>query len=159
MNFRTGDHVMHWTFGFGKIIDLEKRLVSLKEVLHYVVQIGDMKIWVPEDEMLNQRLRRPSSEEEFKHLQGILSSSEEELPVDRNLRKNMIMDILKDGSAKALFRVARGLASLRKLRALNDNDQALMRRVEKALIDEWGFALSVTPLQAETDLRRMLLKD
>lgn len=159
MSFRIGDHVMHWTFGFGKVIDLEKRLSSQKEVLHYVVQVDDMNIWVPEDEMLNQRLRSPSSEEEFKHLQSILLSKKETLPEDRLLRKTMMMDILKDGSAKALFRIVRGLANYRKVRALNDNDQALLRRVEKALIGEWGFVLSVSPVQATTDLHQMLLKE
>ncbi|MBL8050265.1 MAG: hypothetical protein JNM46_03505 [Anaerolineales bacterium] len=158
MSFKIGDHVMHWTFGFGKVIDLEKRLSSQKEVLHYVVQIDDMNIWVPEDEMLSQRLRSPSSEEEFKHLQSILSSPKEKLPEDRILRKTMLMDILKDGSAKALFRVVRGLANYRKVKALNENDQALLRRVEKALIGEWGFVLSVTPVQATADLHQMLLK-
>lgn len=159
MSFKVGDHVMHWTFGFGKVIDLEKRLSSQKEVLHYVVQVDDMNIWVPEDEMLNQRLRSPSSEEEFKHLQSILLSKKETLPEDRLLRKTMMMDILKDGSAKALFRIVRGLANYRKVRALNDNDQALLRRVEKALIGEWGFVLSVSPVQATTDLHQMLLKE
>jgi RNA polymerase-interacting CarD/CdnL/TRCF family regulator len=66
---------------------------------------------------------------------------------------------LKDGSAEALFRVVRGLVNYRKVNSLNDYDQALLRRVEKALIGEWGFVLSVSPLQAETDLHRMLLKD
>jgi RNA polymerase-interacting CarD/CdnL/TRCF family regulator len=159
MAFSNGDHVMHWTFGFGKIIDLEKRLDSQKEVLHYVVQIDDMKIWVPEDEMLGQRLRSPSSEREFKKLQTILDNKKEILPKDRILRKNMITEMLKDGSAEALFLVVRGLANYRKSNSLNDYDQALMRRVEKALISEWGFALSVSPVQAETDLHRMLLKD
>lgn len=159
MTFRTGDHVMHWSFGFGKVVELKARSASQTEVLHYVVQIDDMKIWVPEDEMINQRLRSPSSEKEFKHLQTILSNTKEELPKDRILRKNMITEILKDGSAEALFRVVRGLVNYRKVNSLNDYDQALLRRVEKALIGEWGFVLSVSPLQAETDLHRMLLKD
>lgn len=159
MTFRTGDHVMHWSFGFGKVVELESRSASQDEVLHYVVQIDDMKIWVPEDAMLNQRLRSPSSAEEFKHLQSILSSKKEVLPKDRILRKNMISEILKDGSAESLFRVVRGLANYRKVNSLNDYDQALLRRVEKALIGEWGFVLAVSPLQAETDLHRMLLKD
>lgn len=159
MSFQVGDHVMHWTFGFGKVVELETRAVAEKDVLHYVVQIDDMKIWVPEDESLSQRLRKPSSKEEFKHLQVILSNEKEKLPEDRILRKSMMIEILKDGSAKGLFRVVRSLANFRKVKALNDNDQALLRRVEKALISEWGFVLSVTPSQAETDLRQMLLKN
>ena len=159
MSFHIGDHVMHWAFGFGKVVELETHSASHNEMVHYVVQVDDMKIWVPEDEMLDQRLRSPVSAQEFKHLQSILTSPKETFPKDRILRKNMITEILKDGSAKALFRVVRGLANFRKANSLNDYDQALLRRVEKALIGEWGFVLAVTPSQAETDLHRMLLRD
>lgn len=159
MSFHIGDHVMHWAFGFGKVVERVSRSASQNEMLHYVVQVDDMKIWVPEDEMLDQRLRSPVSEEEFKQLQSILSNAKETFPKDRILRKSMITELLKDGSAKALFRVVRGLANYRKANSLNDYDQALLRRVEKALIGEWGFVLSVTPAQAETDLHRMLLRD
>ena len=44
----------------------------------------------------------------------------------------------------------------RQVRPLNENDQALMRRAQKALLGEWGFALSVTPAQAELELHRLL---
>lgn len=159
MSFHKGDPVMHWTFGFGKVINLATQIASQREVLHYEVKVDDMSIWVPEDEMLNIRLRKPSSEKEFKQLQNILTSPGEALPDDRLLRKNRLLEILKDGSAKSLFLVVRGLANYRKIRALNDNDQVLLKRVEKALVGEWGFALSVSPLQAETDLHQMLLKD
>ena len=159
MSFREGDYVMHWTFGFGKVIRLENQLVAQKEVLHYMVQVDDMSIWVPEDEMLSARLRSPSTKKEFKHLQDILSSPGEELPDDRLLRKNRLLEILKDGSAKSLFDVVRSLANYRKVRALNDNDQVLLKRAEKALIGEWGFVLSVTTLQASTELHQMLLKE
>jgi CarD family transcriptional regulator len=159
MSFSAGDYVMHWTFGFGRVIQLEQKAVSGKDVLHYVVHIDDMNIWVPEDDMLDTRLRAPSSAEEFKHLQDILANGGETLPDDRNLRRTILIEILKDGSAKSLFRVVRSLANYRKVRALNDNDQVLLKRVEKALIGEWGFVLSVPPFQAEADLHRMLVQE
>lgn len=156
MSFREGDAVMHWTFGLGKVVRLEEREVSGKGVLHYAIQINDMTIWVPEDEMLETRLRPPTSKSNFKKLQKILTNPGEPLPDDRHQRKIMLTEILKDGSAESLCRVIRGLASYRKMRTLNENDQALLRRAEKALIGEWGAALSVTPMEAETEMRQLL---
>jgi RNA polymerase-interacting CarD/CdnL/TRCF family regulator len=156
MNFREGDWVMHWTFGLGKVVRLEEREVSGRKILHYAVQINDMTIWVPEDELLASRLRPPTSESDFQKLQNILSTAGDPLPDDRHQRKIMLTEILKDGSAKSLCRVVRSLASYRKVHSLNENDQALLKRAEKALIGEWGVVLSVTPLQAETELRRLL---
>jgi hypothetical protein len=39
---------------------------------------------------------------------------------------------------------------------LNDNDQAVLKRLQTALLSEWGFALSITPAQAELEMRRLL---
>jgi len=52
--------------------------------------------------------------------------------------------------------VIRDLSAYRQVRPLNENDQALMRRAQNALLGEWGFALSVTPAQAELELNRLL---
>jgi len=159
MNFHEGDSVMHWTFGLGTVVRLEERTMFGSEILYYAIQIGDMTIWVPEDERLNNRLRPPTSESGFKKLQNILSGPGKPLSDDRHQRKIMLADMLKDGSAESLCCVARSLTAYRKVRTLNENDQALLKRVEKALIGEWSAALSVTEQQAEIELRRLLSKD
>lgn len=159
MSFRTGDPVMHWMFGLGRVMRTEERDASGRMLLYYAVQIEDMTIWVPEDEMLGSRLRPPTSTDGFKKLRSILQGEGESLPVDRHLRKNMLAEMLKEGSAESLCRVIRSLAAFRKERPLNENDQAVLRRVEKALIGEWGEALSVTTFEAEADMRKLLSKE
>ncbi len=52
MDFHEGDTVMHWTYGLGKVIRLEERVLSGKKELYYAVQIGDMTVWVPADDKL-----------------------------------------------------------------------------------------------------------
>lgn len=159
MSFHEGDSVMHWTFGLGKVVRLEERNMSGSEVLYYAIQISDMTIWVPEDEMLGSRLRLPTSVGEFKKLQKILTGPGEPLPDDRHQRKIALMETLKDGSAESLCRVIRSLVTYRKVRSLNENDQTLLKRLEKVLIGEWSTSLSVTPLQAETELHHLLSQD
>ncbi|NCP15587.1 hypothetical protein GW866_00885 [bacterium] len=156
MNFHEGDPVMHWTYGFGKVIRLEERTLSGQNTLYYAVQIGDLTVWVPADGKLGSRLRPPTPQAGFKKLLAILSSPGEPLPDDRQDRKTRLLELLKDGRAESLCRVIRDLSAYRQVRPLNENDQALMRRAQNALLGEWGFALSVTPAQAELELNRLL---
>ena len=156
MNFHEGDPVMHWSYGFGKIIRLEERALSGRNALYYAVQIGDLTVWVPADSNLGSRLRPPTSKAGFKELRAILSSPGDPLPDDRQDRKTQLLELLKDGRAESLCRVIRDLSAYRQVRPLNENDQALMRRARNALLGEWGFALSVTPAQAELELHRLL---
>ena len=156
MNFHEGDPVMHWTYGFGKVIRLEERTLSGQNTLYYAVQIGDLTVWVPADGKLGSRLRPPTPQAGFKKLLAILSSPGEPLPDDRQDRKTWLLELLKDGRAESLCRVIRDLSAYRQVRPLNENDQALMRRAQNALLGEWGFALSITPAQAELELNRLL---
>jgi RNA polymerase-interacting CarD/CdnL/TRCF family regulator len=156
MNFHEGDSVMHWTYGLGKVVRFEERVLSGKNAMYYAVQIGDLTIWVPADGMLETRLRPPTQKSKFKELLAVLSGPSEPLPDDRHERKTMLLELLKDGRADSLCRVIRNLFAYRQVRSLNDNDQALLRRAQNALLGEWGFALSITPAQAGIELQRLL---
>jgi RNA polymerase-interacting CarD/CdnL/TRCF family regulator len=156
MDFHVGDSVMHWTYGLGQITQLEERAVSGQNTLYYAVQIRDMTVWVPADDKLESRLRPPTQSTKFKRLLAILSSPSEPLPIDRQERKLHMLELLKDGRAESICRVIRDLTSFRQAKPLNDNDQAVLKRLQTALLSEWGFALSVTPAQAEMEMRRLL---
>jgi len=156
MEFHEGDTVMHWIYGLGKIIQLEERNLTGENALYYAVQIDDITIWVPADANLENRLRSPTLKAKFLHLLKILSGPGDELPLDRQERKLLLLEWLKNGRAESLCRVIRSLSTYRNLRPLNDSDQALLKRSQNALLGEWGFALSITPLQAEIELNRLL---
>jgi RNA polymerase-interacting CarD/CdnL/TRCF family regulator len=156
MGFHVGDPVMHWTYGLGQITQLEERAVSGKNTLYFAVQIRDMTVWVPADDKLENRLRPPTQAPRFKRLLGILTGPSEPLPIDRQERKLYMLELLKDGRAESICRVIRDLTSFRKAKPLNDNDQAVLKRLQSALLSEWGFALSITPAEAELEMRRLL---
>ena len=156
MNFREGDSVMHCTYGLGKIIRMEERTIYGPAILYYAVQIGDMTIWVPADERLDTRLRAPTRGDEFQRLLDILGGPGEPLPNDRHERRELLSEWLKDGRAESLCRVIRSLASYRQVRSLSDNDQVLFKRVQQALIGEWGHSLAITTAQAEREMHLLL---
>jgi len=156
MEFQIGDPVVHWTFGFGHVTGIEERVLSDRKILYYAIAIRDLTIWVPADDELPTRLRAPSTPADFKRLFAILSGAGEPLPDDRQERKLSLTTRLKDGRAASLCRVLRDLTTYQQVRALNDNDQNLMKRSREALLGEWSHVLSVPVMEAETELRRML---
>ena len=83
MEFRNGDPVMHWTYGFGHVVRREERAVSGKSTLYYAVQVRDLTIWVPADGDLDSRLRPPTPRPEFEQLLKILKGPGDPLPDDR----------------------------------------------------------------------------
>lgn len=157
MNFHKGDSVMHWTHGLGEIVQLEERTLAGEKILYYAIQIGDMTIWVPADDMVETRLRLPTKANEFKRLMGILSGAGERLPADRLERKRLLLEWLKDGRTESLFRVIRSLSTHRYLHPLNGNDEALLKRSRKVLLGEWCFSMSIPLAQAENELQHLLV--
>lgn len=156
MKIHEGDSVMHWTHGLGKVVRLEERALSGQVIMYYAIQIGDMTVWVPADDMLETRLRLPTRAADFKKMLGILSKPGDPLPEDRRERKTVLMEWLKDGLTQSLFRVIRSLATYRLDHSLNLDEQAILKRSQHALIGEWSCAMSITPAQAEIELYRLL---
>jgi RNA polymerase-interacting CarD/CdnL/TRCF family regulator len=155
-SFHKGDAVMHWTYGLGRVVRLEQRQLLGQKTLYYAVQVGDMTVWVPADEQLDQRLRKPSSKAQLRKLRLLLGRPGVTLPIDRHERKTILLEMLKDGRAESLCKVIRSLVGFAKTHPLNDNDQALLKRAQTALLAEWGHALSVPPAQAEVQLKRLI---
>jgi len=147
---------MHWTYGLGTVIRLEHRELLGQKMLYYAVQVGDMTVWVPNDDQLSTRLRRPSTRGQLPRLRGLLSRAGVTLPQDRHERKTLLFELLKDGRVESLCKVIRSLVVYGKRHPLNDHDQALLKRAQTALLAEWGYALSIPPEEAEVQLRRLI---
>jgi CarD family transcriptional regulator len=156
MKLHIGDTVVHWTYGIGQVVGLEERDLSGQTILYYAVKVRDLTVWVPADDNLENRLRLPTPAARFEQLFAILSSSGEPLPEDRHERKTWLVEQLKDGRVESLCRAIRDLSAYRQSKSLNENDQILLKRVQNALLGEWGFALSIPVMQAESDLYRLL---
>ena len=159
MEFKIDDWVVHCTHGLGQVKTIEQRTFGEQSVLYYMVQIGDLTVWVPADENINTRLRAPKSRDDFQKLFSLLNSTPEALPIDRRQRNQFLLEVLKDGSAESLCRVLRDLSAIRKQRTWGDYDRDIMKRIQKTLISEWSYVLSVSPHDAESELTKMLAQN
>jgi RNA polymerase-interacting CarD/CdnL/TRCF family regulator len=156
MHFQIGDWVVHCTHGIGKVMALEERVVNNTPALYYEIQIGDFTIWIPADENLQSRLRLPINKTELKQLFSVLTGPAEKLPDDRRQRSLYLQEMLKDGKTESLCKVMRDLAAHRHMRWWNEYDGEMMKRVEKRLVREWSFSLSMSASEAETELHSLL---
>jgi len=157
MEFQVGDQVVHCTYGLGQVLAVGEQVINNTVAFCYEVRVADLSIWVPADENVRTRLRSPISAAGLKKLFALLSGPAEQLPADRRQRNLQLHEMLKDGKTESLCRVLRDMTAYRQARTTsNDYDTEMMRRVENILIREWSFSLSITPLEAATELHRLL---
>src|SRR5690606_34327968 len=97
MEVQSGDNVVHCRHGLGQVLAIEERTFFDKITFYYMVQMKDLTIWIPADDNLKNRLRRPTSAAGFDKLLSVLSSRAEELPGDRRLRAAHLHERLEDG--------------------------------------------------------------
>ena len=156
MNFQIGDTVVHWSFGIGQIIGLEKRAVAGENQLYYEVKIQDFSVWVPANSKLASRLRSPTSARAFKKLFAILGGPAGPISGDRRERKSQLHTKMVGGKASDLCQVIRDLTSLEQEKSLNYDDKSTLKLACTLLLGEWGYSLGLPPAQVQAALYQLL---
>jgi len=157
--YQVGDQVIHWSYGLGKIIQMDEKELSGQTGKYYVVQIRDLTIWVPVSETGERSLRFPTPARDFQRLFRVLASPGEPLSTDRLERKIHLSEQMKDGSLESICRVVRDLTLHKRLKKMNDNDNNILERARSFLLNEWSVALAVPVQQADRELRKLLGED
>jgi len=157
--FQVGDQVIHWAHGLGVIIQLDEKSLSGRTRQYYVVEMSELTLWVPVDEISNSSLRLPTPEKDFKDLFRILASPGQPLSTDRNERRLQLIEQLKDHELASICRVVRDLTLHKRLKKMNDTDNSTLEHSQSILINEWSVALSIPTRQAEQELRKLLESD
>jgi CarD family transcriptional regulator len=156
MPFQVGDQVVHWSYGPGKIIQLDEKRILGRSDLYYVVQVRDLTLWVPVEGADRLRLRPPTPKRDFKRLFDILRGPAEQLSEDRLERKTQLSGQLRDGTLKSICRTIRDLSSYSYRKKLNEYDSALLERARKLLLDEWEMSFSIPAKDAQHELDLLL---
>jgi RNA polymerase-interacting CarD/CdnL/TRCF family regulator len=159
MEFQTGDKVIHWNYGLGEILQLDEKIISGRKTRCYMVQIGDLTLWVPLQNGNDSSLRRPTPKEEFAHLFAILRDQAEILADDRLVRKTQLLERLKSGKLEGVCQVIRDLTFFKQIKKLNDADTTILERARRFLLNEWMIALVVPKEEAEQALNRLLTEN
>ena len=156
MVFQVGDTVIHSVHGLGEVVKIEERMIHNCVKSCYVVKTNNLTIWVPVENGDQHSLRAPSSKDEFEGLFKVLNGPYEPLPEDRLERKRLLLNLLKDGQLKSIFRVVRDLSRFGNKKKLSDEDKAILNRATNSLLTEWVFSLSVPISQARQEMGDLL---
>ena len=156
MDFQIGDKVIHSTYGLGEIVFIEEKIIHDRPTNCYVFRTNDLTIWIPIDELHQNSLRMPTLPNEFKSLFSILTSPGEPLPEDRALRKDQLIEHMKNGQLKSICQVVRDLTHFKRIKKLNDQEKSILERATNSLLTEWIYSLGVSRAQAEHAMMQLL---
>ena len=156
MSFQIGDTVIHSTHGLGEIIRIEEKIIQGSSTNCYVLRTHDLTIWIPVNDLHQDSLRIPASPDEFVRLFDILTSPGELLPEDRVMRKDQLLEHLKDGQLASICHVICDLTHFKRIKKLNDQERSILGRATKSLLTEWIFTLGVTQFQAQQAMVNLL---
>jgi RNA polymerase-interacting CarD/CdnL/TRCF family regulator len=157
MGFAVGDEVIHCSFGVGKIINVEEKIINELPLNCYVVELENMTIWIPVENPGKSSLRHPTPPEEFKETLKILSSPNQDLPVDRVIRRKELLDRFSDGQLSSICMIVRDLNQFKQKSKLNDQEKSMLERAIKSLLTEWTLSLGTPLHQANLQMESMLL--
>ena len=156
MAFHVGDKVIHASHGLADIVGMENKEVAGVLTRYYVVRTKDLTIWIPVDHSEHGSLRTPASRSEFERLFSILRARYDPFSLNRMERKTQIQSRIREGNSGSLCRLVRDLSFYNRSRKLNDTEGIILDRAVTWLVDEWQYAMSVSPVQAKQELNQLL---
>jgi RNA polymerase-interacting CarD/CdnL/TRCF family regulator len=156
MDFNVGDQVVHCAYGPGEIIQLDEKVISGRKGSYYIVQVNNLKLWVPAGEEGSGNLRGVTPKNQFKQYLQILENPGEDLPDDRLVRKTILLERLRDGKLDSICCVIRDLTKLSHQKKMSEYDSSIMLRAKSFLLAEWELVFSVSAQQASFELEQLL---
>lgn len=153
--FQVGEKVVHRLYGPGLVVELARRVIAGDSTLCYVVQVGELVVYVPTSADPCS-LRGLTPVEEFGNLFEILRLPGSPLAHDRFERRLRLVEQMKIGTLQATCHVIRDIYDYRQANKVNDQDTAVFERALRFLLDEWMIVLGVPASQAEQELSLLL---
>lgn len=159
MNYRIGERVIHWTYGPGIITGIDEKSLGGQTCRYYVLELGELTLWVPFGEIGERCIRLPTPSIEFKAQLNVLSGPGDELPDHQFQRKNQLNERMRKKSLAGICSVIRDLTTRSQLHKLNRNDITVLRYAEECLLDEWELSLGAVRSRARRELDVLLGED
>lgn len=156
MIFRIGDVAFHTTYGLGKIIRIEEKIIHGRVSNCYVFCTSLLTIWIPIDQDHQTSLRGPTLPSEFKKLFLILSGSGDSLPENRLMRRDLLFTRLRDGQLASVCKVVRDLTHFKRSSKLSVQEKSILEQATNTLLSEWTYALEIPFADARQTMETLL---
>ncbi len=157
MQFQVGTQVVHQVYGVGTVKSYSKQIiVGDKEREYYEVAIGSATIWVPINEQGVIALRCVAPKRTLDECRRLLK--DQPLPLDKNyhLRQLEIANRMKTKLLPELCEMVRDLRARHRKTPLGVTENNLLRKISKAIGDEWAVVDGVTIQAALAEIEALL---
>jgi CarD family transcriptional regulator len=157
MQFHVGDKVVHPVHGVGTIKTFSKELFSgARTQDYYQVTAGKATLWVPVNEQGSTVMRKIAPKESLNECRRLLRHQPVPLDRDRKIRGVEIARLMKDKLLPALCETVRDLQAHSQQTPLGRTESDLLKKIFKALCDEWAAADGVTSQTALGEIESLL---
>jgi RNA polymerase-interacting CarD/CdnL/TRCF family regulator len=159
MLFKTGDFVVHVSYGVGQVVGLaEQSFPATQTRMYYEVSLNNGTVWVPADADGPGSLRPLSKRPELERCRHLLKSAPVDLDPDPRKRQADLVERLKTGSMLVSCEVVRDLTARSWKKSLNEADMSSLRKAREVLCQEWA-AIAGKPLAEINHEIEALLRD
>ena len=157
MEFRSGDDVVHPSYGVGNIVRLEERELAASGLRwYYVLAIGTATVWMPVQADGSTTLRAVTRKQDLEHYRAVLSSQPTLLVRDFKKRHLELIERLTGSSFQVMCEIVRDLTALGWNRPMGETDATLLKKVRETLWREWAAATGQSNLEAVQEVGALL---
>ena len=156
--FQVDKKVVYPSQGVGIIKSIEQKKFNDAKIPYYVIyiEVTDMTIMVPVDKAAGLGIRPTVSRDEAQKPLELIGEAFEPIPSDWKLRYQMNLDLLKQGTIKAIATIVRSLYHRSKVKELPILERKLYDSAQKLLIDEISISLRKSREEAEAMIHNRL---
>ncbi len=162
MKFNIGETVIEPTNGICTMEGMRKMTIDQKEMIVYIFQAPNAKVYVPADQVERRNIRRPMSRDEVKKVLSSLKQPVSPNRDDARLQYSTYRETMKSGDPMKIARLLRDLFILDQSDDLKGKEKEIMEQAKKFLCDEISFIREVSKSQVleqiNENLRQMYKK-
>jgi RNA polymerase-interacting CarD/CdnL/TRCF family regulator len=139
--FSKGDWIVHTYYGVGQIKGIETKQIDDSKTKYFKVDTKNSIYFVPVNNIDVERVRPVASQYMIRKVKKILKDKPEELPLDHNIRKRHISNLLTDCSLVTAAKLIRDLTNRKSISRLNDHEEKTLENLIDQLVLEWSIVI------------------
>ncbi len=158
--FGIGDKVVYPMHGAGIIDNIEEKEILGEKKQYYIMRmpIGDMKVMIPVDNVVEIGIREIINEKELEEVLIILSGEKTNMPQNWNRRYRVNMERIKSGDIFEIAAVVRNLTLRDNEKTLSTGERKMLNEAKQMLVSELVLVLEESPEEVERRIEKAIIE-
>jgi CarD family transcriptional regulator len=157
-DFKNGDWIMHPTFGVGRVKKVETKRLNGQRNSYVRVEAEESTYWILVEGIEETHARKVLSKSGFRSAIRLLKNKPRKMDARHKKRHKRISEVMSAGFLRPTIRLLRDLWARDRKHKLNDTEKAALRTITENLVDEWTVVESISPKDADANLKDLLDK-